>query len=198
MIKPLTLLGVAVFALGIQGCANTIQYGEATRAETIQTEIGISELQMATQRLSTKMLAYPPVRETTDKRRPTVAIDSITNHTGSSLDTSPMTAIVFEELTNSGKFRFANPDEVRASREAAKDLLDYGATTTKAAQKMGQQVNADWVVYGSLVDIIRIKPTHKEVYYRIKLELVDTSSGELIWQDEHEILKSQRKAIYGI
>lgn len=198
MIKPLTLLGVAVFALGIQGCANTIQYGEATRAETIQTEIGISELQTATQRLTNKMLSYPPVKETTDTRRPTIAIDSITNHTGSSVDTSPMTAIVFEELTNSGKFRFASPDDVRASREAAKDLLDYGATTDKAAQQMGQQVNADWVVYGSLVDIIRTKPTHKEVYYRIKLELLEASSGQVIWHDEHEILKSQRKAIYGI
>lgn len=198
MRKPLTLLGAAVFALGIQGCANTIKYGDATKADTIQTEIGISELQMATQRLVSKMLEYPSVKDRTEKRRPTIAIDAITNHTHNALDTGPMTASVFEELTSSGKFRFSSPEQVRASREDAKNLLDYGATTEKAAQKIGKAVDADMVVYGSLVDIIRIKPTHKEVYYRINLQLLDTGSGEVIWHDEHEILKSQRKAVYGI
>lgn len=198
MRKSLPLLGAAVLALGIQGCANTIKYGEATRAETIQAEVGVSELQLATQRLVSKMLTYPPVEDKTSKRRPTIAIDPITNHTHNGMDTGPMTASVFEGLTNSGKFRFSSPEQVRASREAASNLLDYGATTDKAAMQIGKAVDADMVVYGSLVDIIRIKPTHKEVYYRIKLQLLDTDSGEVIWRDEHEIMKSQRKAIYGI
>ncbi|MDX1694348.1 MAG: penicillin-binding protein activator LpoB [Ketobacteraceae bacterium] len=198
MRKSLTLLGAAVFALGIQGCANTVKYGEATRSETIKAEIGMSELQMATQRLVSRMLEYPSVEQRTSNKRPTVAIDPITNHTHDAMDTAPLTASVFQELTNAGKFRFSSPEKVRASREQASNLLDYGATTEKAAQKIGKQVDADMVVYGSLVDIIRIKPTHKEVYYRINLNLLDTSSGEVIWHDEHEILKSQRKAIYGI
>ena len=198
MRKSLTLLGAAIMALGMQGCANTIKYGEATRAETLKTEVGISELQAATQKLVDKMLVYPSVTEKTADKRPTIAIDAITNHTHNGMDTGPMTAGVFEQLTASGQFRFSSPEKIRASREQAKDLLDYGATTAKAAQKIANEVDAELVVYGSLVDIIRIKPTHKEVYYRINLNLLDAQSGNVIWQDEHEFLKSQKKAVYGI
>lgn len=198
MRKPLTLLGAAVIALGIQGCANTIKYGEATRSQTIETEVGVNELQIATQKLVAKMLEFPSVKSRTQAKRPTIAIDAITNQTHENLDTSPMTAGIFDQLTESGQFRFANPDQVKESRSAVSDLLDYGATTQAAAKKIGQAVKADMVVYGSLANIIRIKPTNKEVYYRIDLQLLDTQSGEVIWKDEHEILKSQRKAVYGI
>lgn len=198
MRKPLTLICAAAAALTIQGCANTIKYGEASRVEAIETEVGINELQLATQKLVAKMLAFPSVESATKSKRPTIAIDDITNHTYQTLDVTPMTASVFEELTTSGRFRFSAPDKVQASREQAKDLLDYGATTEQAAQFIGAELEADYVVYGSLANIIRTKPTNKEVYYRITLNLLDTNTGKLIWKDEREILKSQRKAIYGI
>lgn len=198
MTKLLTLLCAAFLTLMFQGCANTVKYGDATRAETIETEVGVSELQLATQKLVAKMLDYPLVKDKYANQRPTIAVDPITNHTHSPIDTGPMTAIIFEKLTSSGHFRFADQEQVRTSREQAGNALDYGATTPEAAQVIAGQVNADLVFYGSLVEIIRIKPTHKETYYRVNLQLFDSEHTKLIWQDEHEILKSQREAIYGI
>ncbi|MCG8670669.1 MAG: penicillin-binding protein activator LpoB [Pseudomonadales bacterium] len=196
--KSLIVLWTAIAALTIQGCANTIKYGEASRAQAIETEVGINELQFATQKLISKMLKFPSVSEATQRKRPAIAVDAITNHTHQSIDVAPMTASVFEELNKSGKFTFSKNESVQASRERAKDLLDYGATTPQAAQFIGAEVEADYVVYGSLANIIRTKPTNKEVYYRISLQLLDTQSGKVVWRDEQEILKSQRKAIYGI
>lgn len=198
MRKPLVLLCAAITALTIQGCANTIKYGEASKPQSIETEVGINELQFATQKLVSKMLKFPPVTEATQSKRPTIAIDAITNHTHQNMDISPLTASVFEELTNAGKFRFSDAEKVQASRDQAKQLLDYGATTEQAAQFIGAELAADYVLYGSLANIIRTKPTNKEVYYRISLHLLDTNTGKLIWRDDQEILKSQRKAIYGI
>ncbi len=196
--KPLAILGAVITALSLQGCANTVKYGEASRSETIKTEVGMNELQFATQKLASKMLAFPSVVEATATKQPTIAIDSITNHTYENLNTAPMTASLFARLTSSGKFRVSDQGQVKASHEQVKDLLDYGATTEKAAQFIGKETGADYVVYGSLANIIRNKPANKEVYYRITLNLFDTGTGKLIWKDEQDILKSQRPAIYGI
>lgn len=198
MTKPLTLFAASILMVGIQGCANTIKYGEATRTEAIKTEVGINELQAATDKLVSKMLTFPSVETLTKSERLTVAIDTISNHTQENLDTGIMTANLYEQLTASGKFRLSDPEKVRQGREDAASLLDYGATTDKAAQKIAGATSADLVLYGSLVDIIRIKPTNKEVYYRLSLHLLDAGSGKEVWSDEHEILKSQRKSIYGI
>lgn len=198
MTKPLILIAASILMVGIQGCANTIKYGEATRTEAIKTEIGINELQAATDKLVGKMLTFPSVQSLTKSQRPTVAIDTISNHTQENLDTGIMTANLYEQLTASGQFRLSDPEKVKQGREEASNLLDYGATTDKAAKKIAGAASADLVLYGSLVDIIRIKPTNKEVYYRLSLHLLDAGSGKEVWSDEHEILKSQRKAIYGI
>ena len=198
MTKPLILIAASILMVGIQGCANTIKYGEATRTEAIKTEIGINELQAATDKLVGKMLTFPSVQSLTKSQRPTVAIDTISNHTQENLDTGIMTANLYEQLTASGQFRLSDPEKVMQGREEASNLLDYGATTDKAAKKIAGAASADLVLYGSLVDIIRIKPTNKEVYYRLSLHLLDAGSGKEVWSDEHEILKSQRKAIYGI
>ncbi|HEX4938232.1 MAG TPA: hypothetical protein VFX11_06125, partial [Candidatus Kapabacteria bacterium] len=67
-----------------------------------------------------------------------------------------------------------------------------------ASKALSQSVGADFLLIGEISNVIRSQPQQKEVWYRLSLKLVDERSGQFLWQERREFLKSQKKVIYGI
>lgn len=189
---------VALSLLQINACTNTVKYGNASRSETIKTEIGTADFQQATQRMARKMLEFPMVESLSGSKRLTIAIDTLTDQTGDKLDLEPMRAAIIRQLTETGKFKLASDESVTSTRTKMTPELDYNAVTEVTAQRFAEATESDLLLYGTVANIIRTKPNSKEVYYRISLNLWDSNTKKLLWKDDHEQLKSQRKAVFGI
>lgn len=190
---------LSITAIGLlSACTNTVKYGEVSKAETIQAEIGTADLQQITQRLVNRLISYPTFKEVTKNKRPLLAVDKIVDQTNDHLDIDILHNTVLKQLGASGKVRFVDSSKVEAARVVLKDELDFGALNEQTAPKVAEITDSELVLYGTVANIIRIKPNSKEVYFRVTLNLWDQTKGQLIWQDYQEQLKSQKKVVFGI
>ena len=62
---------------------------------------------------------------------------------------------------------------------------------------MGQQIGAEYMLYGNLSSIVKRNSSAKDVYYKFTLKLMHIESGILEWSDEKEIRKSKKKSMFG-
>ncbi|OUS03031.1 penicillin-binding protein activator LpoB [Gammaproteobacteria bacterium 42_54_T18] len=196
-----TIVGVlaASSLLTLSACTNTVQYGEATRVETTKIDVSSNELVTVAEKMTRKMLTYPTVEEALKKKRPKLAISPLINQTSDdSVDVSLIEDSIAKQLGQSGKFSFSDKTKTKAAQSAVtKDQL-FASIDINVAKKIASNLKADYLLYGSLKNIIRTKATSKEVYYSFNLHMLDTKTGKLVWQDSEEILKSRKKAIFGI
>ena len=51
---------------------------------------------------------------------------------------------------------------------------------------------------GEISNIIRTEPKQKKVFYRVSLKLLEQDTGQYIWQQQQELLKSEKNIVYGI
>ena len=184
--------------LTLSACTNTVQYGEATRVETTKIDVSSNELVTVAEKMTRKMLTYPTIEEALKKKRPILAISPLINQTSDNVDVSLIEGSITKQLGQSGKFSFTDSTKISTAQTAAtKDQL-FASIDINVAKKIASTLNADYLLYGSLKNIIRTKATSKEVYYSFNLHMLDTKTGKLVWQDNEEILKSRKKAIFGI
>ena len=196
-----TIVGVlaASSLLTLSACTNTVQYGEATRVETTKIDVSSNELVTVAEKMTRKMLTYPTIEEVLKKKRPKLAISPLINQTSDdSVDVSLIEYSIAKQLDQSGKFSFSDNTKVLEAQTAAtKDQL-FASIDINVAKKIASTLKADYLLYGSLKNIIRTKATSKEVYYSFNLHMLNIKTGKLVWQDSEEILKSRKKAIFGI
>lgn len=195
-----TIVGVlaASSLLTLSACTNTVQYGEATRVETTKIDVSSNELVTIAEKMTRKMLTYPTVEEALKKKRPKLAISPLINQTSDSVNVSLIEDSIAKHLGQSGKFSFSDKTKTAAAQSAVtKDQL-FASIDINIAKEIASTLNADYLLYGSLKNIIRTKATSKEVYYSFDLHMLNTKTGKLVWQDSEEILKSRKKAIFGI
>jgi uncharacterized protein (TIGR02722 family) len=184
--------------LTLSACTNTVQYGEATRVETTKIDVSSNELVTVAEKMTRKMLTYPTIEEVLKKKRPKLAISPLINQTSDNVDVSLIEGSITQQLGQSGKFSFTDTTKTSAAQTAAtKDQL-FASIDINIAKEIASTLNADYLLYGSLKNIIRTKATSKEVYYSFNLHMLNIKTGKLVWQDNEEILKSRKKAIFGI
>ncbi|OUS24051.1 penicillin-binding protein activator LpoB [Gammaproteobacteria bacterium 45_16_T64] len=184
--------------LTLSACTNTVQYGEATRVEATKIDVSSNELVSVAEKMTRNLLSYPTIEEALKRKRPKLAVTPLINQTSDSIDISLIEDSITKQLSSSGKFSFSPKSTVSSAQsKATKDQL-FVNVDIDVAKKIAKKVKADYLLYGSLKNIIRTKSTSKEVYYKFDLHMLDTKTGKLVWQDNEEILKSRKKAIFGI
>ncbi len=68
-----------------------------------------------------------------------------------------------------------------------------GMVDTSKAVAFGQQVGAQYMLYGNLASIVKSNKDKADVYYKFTLRLMDLQSGLVEWADETEIRKTKGK-----
>lgn len=194
----LSISSFCIVTLFASGCANTVQYGEASKPTTVTTEFGVTDLQNMVSKMTDNMINSPTVMSYTYARRPSLAVDSLINRTGRALNTRLVSSTVSQKLETQGTYRIIMGTPVDGSKQKlglqAPDSLDETANAHKISTSLG----ADLFLYGDVSEVIRSHPTTKEVFYRISMHLLDSKSGGIVWQEEKEFLKSQKKIVFGI
>ncbi len=191
------LLVAGLLSVSLVGCSKSIKYGDAAEVETTTTGFGSTDLQQIAAKMVDSVLTFPPVVEITAKRRPVMFVDTIKNKTTEHIDTESITDTISTKLLRSGKFRFVDMTKVAAVKQQLDYQSDSGMVNQNAAMKMGQQVGAEYMLYGNLSSIVKRNSSRKDVYYKFTLKLMHLQSGIVEWSDEKEIRKSKEKSTFG-
>lgn len=198
-VKSLLTVGtLCVATLAGSGCTNTVQYGEASKAEVVTTEFGISDLQNMVSKMTDNMISNPTVMSYTYAKRPSMALDTLTNRTGRPLNMRVVSSVISQKLQSQDTFRLIEGTTVENTKQRLRlqsaDALEEPANAHKISSALG----ADLFLYGDVSEVVRTHPTTKEVFYRISMQLLDNKSGGIVWREEKEFLKSQKKIVFGI
>lgn len=188
-----TSLSIALVALG--GCTNksVIRYGDAAAVETTNINFGSTDLQKVASQMTDSLLLSPVVGTLTANTRPILFVESIKNKTSEHIDTESITDSISTKLLRSGKFRFVDMGRVAAAREQLEFQQSGGMVDANKAIAFGQQVGAQYMLYGNLASIVKSNKDKSDVYYKFTLRLLDLKSGLVEWADETEIRKTKGK-----
>jgi len=192
------LFVTAVFALSVSACSNTVKYGDATEVETVTADFGSTDLQTIAVKMVDSLLNFPPMVEVMRDRRPVIFVDKVNNKTSEHIDTETITDKISTRLIKSGKFRFVDMSKV----EVVKKQFDFqsagGMVDPAKAIAFGRQTGAEYMLYGNMSSIVKRTSSVKDTYYNFTLKLMHLESGLIEWQDEKEIRKQRKKALFGM
>jgi uncharacterized protein (TIGR02722 family) len=188
-----TTLSLALLILA--GCTNksVVRYGDATAVETTNVNFGSTDLQKVASQMTDSLLLSPVVGSLTENTRPILFVESIKNKTSEHIDTESITDSISTKLLRSGKFRFVDMGRVSAVREQLDFQKNSGMVDSSKAIAVGQQVGAQYMLYGNLASIVKSNKDKSDVYYKFTMRLIDLKSGLVEWADETEIRKTKEK-----
>lgn len=195
MNKLIVTAGISLILIALGGCTNksVIRYGDTTAVETTDINFGSTDLQTVASQMTDSLLLSPVVGTLTANTRPILFVESIKNKTSEHIDTESITDSISTKLLRSGKFRFVDMGRVAAVREQLEFQQNSGMVDTSKAIAFGQQVGAQYMLYGNLASIVKSNKDKSDVYYKFTLRLMDLQSGLVEWADETEIRKTKEK-----
>jgi len=193
----LALVGLS--ALVLSGCANkaVVSYGDAQAVETTDINFGSTDLQKVASQMTESLLSSPVIGTMTANTRPIVFVERIKNKTSEHIDTESITDSISTQLLRSGKFRFVDMSRVEAAREQLTFQNEDALVNPATAVAFGQQVGAQYMLYGNLSSIVKSNADKADVYYKFTMRLMDLKSGLVEWADETEIRKTREKSTFG-
>ena len=172
--------------------------GDAQATETLTKDFGSTDLQQIAAKMVDDMLAFPPVIELTQARRPVLFVDRIKNKTQEHIDTESITDTIQNKLINSGKFRFVDMTSVGAMADQLAYQQQSGMVDKRTAVKTGSQIAAEYMLNGNLSSIVKNSGGKSDVYYKFTFKLQNLKTGIVEWTSEKEIRKSAKRPAFGL
>ena len=191
------LIGCAVAALILQGCANTVKYDDKPASKTVDSGISTDQLKTSSLTMVESLMKDPAVVQATNGKRPNLAVFGVIDFTADKVDLATINGHIYSELNKTNRFRFTDPQQLAEKSKDIASLYDL-LEDTQTGQQLGQSLDADFVLVGEISNVIKTLPKTKEVYYRISLKLLDSKKGEFVWQEKDRLLKSKKNIVYGI
>lgn len=193
------MLGLAIAAcLIVQGCTNTVKYDDKPASKTVQQEVSGDTISQNAHAMLKDMLADSEVQNATKSGRPMLAVFGLINFTYDKLDLAAINGQIMNDLNKANRFRFADQASMSSESEKWKENLYSLFEDTNSGQQLTAAVDADYLLVGEISNLIRTEPKTKKVYYRVSLKLLDRKKGDYIWQEQRELLKSEKNIVYGI
>lgn len=205
----LTLSLVALVCLA--SACSSVRYDDPDRAETLTIDFGSTDLQTLANGMTNSFLQSPSLQflDQTGKgedKRIVMYVGKVENRTSEHIDTQGITDSIRVKLLQSGRFRFTADD---AGQDQIGDQVRFqqgsGRVDPAQARAFGKQIGADVIMYGTLRSIekgrgrsIESGGTKKEdVYYQFILNAVNINTGEIMWAEEKDIRKVERRGLFG-
>ena len=154
-------IGFSALLLG--GCSSkqVVSYGDAQAVETTDISFGSTDLQKVANEMTASLISSPVVGTLTQNKRPVVFVERIKNKTSEHIDTESITDSISTRVLNSGKFRFVDMSRVEAARKQIQFQQDGGMVDSSKAIQFGQQIGAEYMLYGNLSSIVKANKDKK-------------------------------------
>lgn len=181
----------------VSACSSKVGYVNPDDGSTISTDFGASDLQQIANSMVDSLMTFPPIVEITKTRRPVVVVDRIRNKTRQHIDTEAITDSIRSQLVKSGKFRFIDRTSDAALIDEVRWQQESGLVNQASAVKFGKQFGAEYMLVGSISEIMNRTSSEKDVMYQFTLSFKNLTTGILEWSDDKKIRKYSERATFG-
>jgi uncharacterized protein (TIGR02722 family) len=202
------LLGAAAAAI-LCGCATTARETQLDR-QAMSAALEPQDVRRTVEKMVDSMLADAEVIREVGGNRPVLDISGIKNRSTMHLDMNMITSSIRTKLIRSRMFRFVDSSTSAIDLKTMNDQALNGLVDPNKAIRAGQQSAAQMYLYGELsemrqsvddtsgnwLNITCSKTTDR--YFKFNLNLKDLRSGEIVWTDEQEIRKDEKRRYFGM
>ena len=197
--KSLLLSATAILTMLLTNCStNRIDYVDPEGVDTTSINFNSTDLQTTTQKMVEGMLSSPAVAKiTSNEKPPVVFFSTIKNETAEHINTEMLANTVSTEIINSGKFQFTDMSQVQNMKTQIDYQAQSGMVDQKTAVKMGKQIGAEYMLYGSIADLKSVNSDQKSLFFLITLKMINVKTGIIVWQDQKKIRKLQKRSTFG-
>ena len=202
------MLGAAAAAI-LCGCAMTARETQLDR-QAMSAKLEPQDVRRTVEKMVDSMIADADVIKEVGGSKPVLDITGIKNRSTMHIDMNMITSSIRTKLIRSRLFRFVDRTTAADDLQFMNDQALNGLTDQRKAVRAGQQSAAQMYLYGELsemrqdvddtsenwTDITFTSSTDR--YFKFNLNLKDLRTGEIIWTDEQEIRKDQKRRVFGM
>ncbi len=187
-------------ALALAGCQTTspttgtpgVSYGDAKAVETVTTDLGSTDIQMISEKMTQGLIQTPDI-QTLIKKRQLLMASPVQNKTSEYFDTKLITDTILTQLQKNGVRYTIEADNMQNQVDELRRQNQTGLYDKSKTVKMGKMQGAKYRLDGSISSIVKRTTDLKDVYYKMNMRLIDIETGVVEWSDEKEIRKSARR-----
>lgn len=195
-----TQLLAGILLLALAGCQTTspttgssgVSYGDARAVETVTTDLGSTDIQMISEKMTQSLIQHPVVQDLI-KRRGLMMASPVQNKTSEYFDTQLITDTVLTQLQKNGVRYVIEAGNMQNQVDELRRQNQSGLYDKSKSVKMGKMQGAKYRLDGSISSIIKKTSDIKDVYYKMNLRLIEIETGIVEWSDEKDIRKSARR-----
>lgn len=193
----LSIISLMAALVLLSACSTTVRYDDPNAVETTTTGFGSTDLQTTAKKMIDGLLSFPPIVQLTNQRRPVIFVDKLRNKTEEHIDTEAVNDTVMTGLLQSGKFRFVDMSAVDSVKTQLRYQQDSGLVDPATAVKVGRQIGAQYMLYGSISSIVKKAGSTTDTYYLITMKLLNLQTGIVEWMDQKQIRKTATRSLFG-
>lgn len=194
-------LMVGLMLLALAGCQTTsptvggggdVSYGDAKAVETVTTDLGSTDIQMISEKMTQSLIQHPVVQDMIRKRGLMMA-SPVQNKTSEYFDTKLITDTVLTQLQKNGVRYVIEADNMQNQTDELRRQNQSGLYAKNKSVKMGKMQGAQYRLDGSISSIVKKGSNIKDVYYKMNLRLIEIETGIVEWSDEKDIRKTAKR-----
>ncbi|MFZ2855633.1 MAG: penicillin-binding protein activator LpoB [Rhodocyclaceae bacterium] len=191
----------AALALALTACQTTsptvgsstgVSYGDAKAVETVTTDLGSTDIQMISEKMTQSLIQHPVIQGLIKKRQLLMA-SPVKNKTSEYFDTRLITDTVLMQLQKNGIRYAIEGEDMQNQTDELRRQNQSGLYDKAKAVKMGKMQGAKFRLDGSISSIVKKSSDVKDVYYKMNLRLIEIETGIVEWSDEKDIRKSAKR-----
>ncbi|MBL8415004.1 MAG: penicillin-binding protein activator LpoB [Propionivibrio sp.] len=195
-----TYLLAGILLLALAGCQTTspttgtsgVSYGDAKAVETVTTDLGSTDIQMISEKMTQGLIQTPEI-QTLIKKRQLLMASPVKNKTSEYFDTRMITDTILTQLQKNGVKYVIEGEDMQNQTDELMRQNQSGLYSKSKTVKMGKMQGAKYRLDGSISSIVKKTSDLKDVYYKMNLRLIEIETGIVEWSDEKEIRKSARR-----
>jgi uncharacterized protein (TIGR02722 family) len=196
--RSLALAFVVVTAAAMVGCGGkTVTRIDPDTTVDLSGRWNDTDSRLVSEEMIHDCLEQPWIRNhmLEDQKKPVIIVGAIRNKSMEHIPVETFIKDIERAFINSGRVTVVadagDRVDIRAEREAMQ-----GNTTPETLKKFGREVGADYVMVGSINQIIDEEGGQKVSYYQTDLELIDVESNVKVWLNQKKIKKFIGKGRY--
>ena len=190
----------SILLAALAGCQTTspntgasgVSYGDAKAVETVTTDLGSTDIQMISEKMTQSLIQTPEI-QTLIKKRQVMMASPVKNKTSEYFDTRLVTDTILTQLQKNGVRYTIESEDMQNQVDELRRQNQSGLYNKSKSVKMGKMEGAKYRLDGSVSSIVKKTSELKDVYYKINLRLIEIETGIVEWSDEKEIRKSARR-----
>lgn len=197
--KLLVTIACAGALLTLNSCSTKVAYENPNSVDTTSIDFSSTDLQAITKKMADEMLNSRGVKKITAMDTPALFFSNIRNETNEHINTTMLSNTVQTQIVNSGLFQVTDMTQIKNIREQLGYQANSGMVDQSTATKIGHNIGARYMVYGSIQDInnTSVDKDRKSKFFLATLKMLDLKTNLIVWQGEKQILKSQTRSMFG-